>query len=177
MLFYVFSFLCWCTKQSVCLSHMFRICLSKNMAIYFSFCRSQKKASVYYSYRSELEKIDLDSLREAERKLWDRINSYSERQEPLFTVHAKDGEVRLYVELIVIYDPPHIPDWPTSPDPTAPTPPQRGCGIDHDHLKFYEVISEQPTEPPAEPPTESTKEEVITGNTEGPPLTHETIVP
>jgi hypothetical protein len=134
---------------------------------------SNKKVSVNYSYRSELAKTDLDSLREAERKLWDRINSYSERQEPYFTIHAKDGQVVLHVELIVIYDPPHIPYWPTSPDPTAYTPPQRGCGIDHDHLNFYEVISKQPTEPP----TESAKEEIITGNTEGPPLTHETIVP
>lgn len=30
---------------------------------------------------------------------------------------------------------------------------------------------------PTMPPTESTKEEIINGNTEGPPLTHETIVP
>jgi hypothetical protein len=138
---------------------------------------SNKKVSVNYSYRSELAKTDLDSLREAERKLWDRINSYSKRQEPCFTIiHAKDGQVVLHVELIVIYDPPHIPDWPTSPDPTAPTPPQRGCGISHDHLYFYEVIS-KPTEPPTEPSTEATKEEIINGNTEGPPLTHETIVP
>ena len=79
------------------------------------------------------------------------------------------------MELIVIYDPPRIPSGPTGPvstDPTAYIPPQRGCGISHDHLNFYEVISK-----PTDPPTESTKEEIINGNTEGPPLTHETIVP
>ena len=133
---------------------------------------SNKKVSVYDT-RSDLEKADIDMLREAEVKLWDKISKYPERQEPYFTVHAGDGQVVLCVELIVIYNPPRIPTGPTSTDPTAYTPPQSGCGISHDHLNFREVISMQPTNPP----TESTKEEIITGNTEGPPLTHETIVP
>lgn len=136
---------------------------------------SNKKVSVYGS-RSDLEKADLDLLRAAEEKIWDKNNSYSENQEPYFIVYAKDGQVTLHAELIVHYDPSRIPTGTASTDPTAYTPLQTGCGIDHDHIYFNEVIS-KPAEPPTEPSTEATKEEIITGNTEGPPLTHETIVP
>ena len=160
--------------QAIALSvpHVSDLLIEENGELFLLLPISNKKVSAYCS-RSELEKTDLDLLQEAEQKLWDRINCYSERQEPYFTLRVNDGQLILHVELIVIYDPPRIRPGPTSPDPTAPTPPQSGCGISHDHLTFYEVISKQPTDPP----TASTKEEIIKGNTEGPPLKHENVVP
>ena len=86
---------------------------------------SNKKVSVYGS-RSDLEKADLDLLRAAEEKIWDKYNSYSEKHEPYFIVYAKDGQVTLHAELIVHYDPPRIPTGTASTDPTAYTPPQSG---------------------------------------------------
>jgi hypothetical protein len=167
-------FLSLLVYQAISLSDplLSELIIEEDDALFLLLPNSNKKVRAYCS-RSELEKADIDMLREAEVKLWDKISKYPERQEPYFTVHAGDGQIVLCVELIVIYNPPRIPTGPTSTDPTAYTPPQSGCGISHDHLNFCEVISMQLTNPP----TESTKEEIITGNTDGPPLTHETIVP
>ena len=85
-----------------------------------------------------LDKIDLSMLRAAEEKLLDRMDDYTLENDAYFWLSSHDGQINLCMELIISLDP---PSYPTDPSYTGPTVPQKGCGIDHDHLTFHEVIS------------------------------------
>lgn len=85
-----------------------------------------------------LDKIDLSMLRAAEEKLLDRMDDYTLEKDAYFWLSSHDGQINLCMELIISLDP---PSYPTDPSYTGPTVPQKGCGIDHDHLTFHEVIS------------------------------------
>lgn len=85
-----------------------------------------------------LDKIDLSMLRAAEEKLLDRMDDYTLEKDAYFWLSSHDGQIMLCMELIISLDP---PSYPTDPSYTGPTVPQKGCGIDHDHLTFHEVIS------------------------------------
>ena len=101
---------------------------------------SQKKAELSSkTIIPDLANIDLAQLEQAETKLLEQINSYHDREEPLFHIYQHDGQIGLSVELIVYMDPPTF--HPTGPLATDPRYMYGGCGIDHDHLFFFEVIS------------------------------------
>ena len=98
---------------------------------------SHKKINIDHS-QHYLDKIDPAMLQTAEEKLLQQINDYTLEGDPCFYLGSHDGQIWLCMELIVYKNPPHCP---TDPSYTRPTLPQEGCGIDHDHLTFSEVIS------------------------------------
>ena len=117
------------------------ILVERDGRLYLILPISHQDVLILDSQQMYLERIDLDMLQSAEEKLLDQMDDYQKKDKPHFSIGHHDGQIWLCAELIIYLDPRPVPTGQTSTDPTAFTPPQSGCGIDHDHKIFREPIS------------------------------------
>ena len=96
--------------------------------LYLLLPASKLKLRVDDSFKPQLDSIDLDLLKAAEEKILNQLAQYS--QEPHLILETRDGGLGLYAEVIVHIDPPASAEGA-----------QKGCGIDHEHIVFYERIT------------------------------------
>jgi hypothetical protein len=95
---------------------------------------SRSKVYIWDQYKSQLSNIDLNLLREAEEHIMDEMSSYTASVN-FFVEGDTSGHLYLCTEWIADIDPPNVVT-----DENGEVY-ENGCGIDHEHIFFREIIT------------------------------------